>query len=87
MLKINYTKAFLKQFKKLTPSIQKKAKLAIKKFKDNPKDNSLKSHKLGGKLDGFYSFSVDYDYRIVFEINKKKGVVILLKIGNHKIYQ
>jgi len=87
MLKVKYTKPFLKQFKKLSPTIQKKAKSAIKKFGSSPKDKSLKAHKLSGELKNFYSFSVDYKYRIVFEINKKTKVINLLKIGNHEVYE
>lgn len=87
MLKIKYTKPFLKQFKKLTPTIQSKAKSSIKKFEKNPKDKSLRAHKLSGELKDFYSFSVDYKFRIVFEINKKTKEVNLLKIGNHGVYE
>jgi addiction module RelE/StbE family toxin len=87
MLKVKYTKPFLKQFKKLSPAIQKKAKLAIKKFEKNPKDKSLKAHKLSGELKDFYSFSVDYKYRIVFEIRKETKEINLLKIGDHKVYE
>jgi len=87
MLKIKYTKPFLKQFKKLSPILKIKTQTAIKKFQKNPKDSSLKTHKLHGELANFYSFSVDFNYRIVFEINKKEGNFVFLKIGNHEVYK
>lgn len=87
MLNVKYTKLFLRQFKKLSPVIQKKAKIAIEKFQKNPKGKSLKAHKLKGELQDFYSFSIDYKYRIVFEIKKDKKEINLLKVGDHKIYE
>ncbi|NCS98962.1 type II toxin-antitoxin system mRNA interferase toxin, RelE/StbE family [Candidatus Parcubacteria bacterium] len=86
-MKIFYTKHFIKQYKKLTPSLKKKTKLSINKFQKNPKNKTLKAHKLSGQLSGFYSFSVDYRYRVVFEIDKKNNQIILLKVGGHQIYQ
>lgn len=85
MLKIVYTKPFLKQFSKLQKQIQEKAKKAILIFQKNPKDHTLKAHKLEGKLKDFYSFSVDYKIRIVFELLDDNAV--FLKIGNHDIYK
>lgn len=87
MHKIEYAKPFLKQYKKLTPSIQRKVKIAIKKFEIEPKDQSLKAHKLSGKLSRFYSFSVDNNYRIVFEIDKQSGKIFFLKVGGHEVYR
>ena len=87
MLKIKYTKPLLKQFKKLSPNLKSKTQKAIKKFQKKPKDVSLKTHKLNGELANFYSFSVDFNYRIIFEINKKEGIFNFLKIGNHEVYK
>lgn len=87
MLNIKYTKLFLRQYSKLPLSIKKKTKESIKKFQKNPKDPSLKTHKLSGSLSKFYSFSVDYKIRIVFEMNKKTGEIYLLKVGGHEVYK
>lgn len=86
MFKIIYTKHFLKQYKKLTPTLKKKTKQSVTKFQKNPKDKSLKAHKLTGPLENFYSFLVDYKYRVVFEIDKKNKQITLLKVGGHEIY-
>jgi addiction module RelE/StbE family toxin len=87
MFEIEYTKKFLKQYSKLTSTIKKKTKKSIDKFQKNPKDVSLKPHKLTGILADKYAFSVDYQYRIVFEINKEKQCFVFLKIGTHEIYK
>ena len=48
---------------------------------------SLKSHKLAGKLDGLWSCSVAYDYRIIFAFRKdtttEKDLIVLVDIGSH----
>ena len=39
-------------------------KKILKKLKNNPFDESLKTHKLKGDLKEFYACSLDYQYRI-----------------------
>ncbi len=86
MLKIIFSEKFISQFESLNPKIQKLAEKKISMFKTNHKHSSLKTHKLSGALDGYFSFSVDYQLRIVFEYGKK-DTVHFLKIGNHDVYK
>lgn len=86
VIKILFTKPFLKQYNNLTGNMKEKVKEKIDIFKIDPKNPTLKTHKLNGKLTSFYSFSVDYSYRIVFDINKD-GDFVFLKVGNHSIYR
>lgn len=77
---------FKKSLAKLPPRIQK---ITIEKeaiFADNPFDKSLRTHKLKGKLKEYWSFSVNYSYRIVFMFIGKNEV-IFYDIGDHGIYQ
>lgn len=46
---------------------------------------SLKIHKLHGRMNNNWSFSVNYKIRIVFEYESKKEIV-LLAIGDHDVY-
>jgi len=55
-------------------------------FRENCFDTRLKTHKLHGKQDGLYSFSINHSYRVVFRIIEM-GVVGIIDIGNHSIYQ
>ncbi len=51
-------------------------------FHANPFDKLLKTHKLSGKLEGLWSFSVSYDCRIIFKfVNDKE--ILLIDIGTH----
>jgi len=62
--------------------IQKKLALLIK----DPLTPSLRTHKLTGKFDGYYSFSINYQLRIIFEwINQQ--TIGLIDIGTHAIYR
>jgi mRNA-degrading endonuclease YafQ of YafQ-DinJ toxin-antitoxin module len=57
-----------------------------KAIESDPFHPSLVIHKLKGKLKNYYSFSVDYDYRVIFRfIDKNK--VLFINIGTHDIYK
>lgn len=86
MLKIIYTEKFISQFELLDHKTQKLAEKKIDIFIVNYKHPSLKTHKLNGVLDGYFSFSVNYQIRIVFEYGKK-DTVYFLKIGDHAVYR
>jgi mRNA-degrading endonuclease YafQ of YafQ-DinJ toxin-antitoxin module len=51
-------------------------------FKANPFDPSLKTHKLSGKFKEYWSFSVEYDQRVLFYFNKDENAVFI-DIGSH----
>ena len=84
-MKIIYTPKFVRAYKKLSKEIKSKAIEKEVLFRENPFDSSLKTHKLNGHLEDFWSFSVDSKYRIIFEIAKDKIFYFHL-IGNHDIY-
>lgn len=86
MVEIYYKPSFIKQYKKLPKSLQEEVKEKIALFGKDPKHPFLKTHKLTGQLKGFYSFSVNYAYRIIFEYLTKKKVA-LLAVGDHDIYK
>jgi len=54
----------------------------MKLFSKEPFHPRLRTHKLSGKLEGLWAFSVSYDCRVVFEfINKNE--ILLIDIGGH----
>ncbi len=88
LISVGYDKAFVRDYKKLNPSLQKVVKEVIEEFKKPENHLKLKVHKLHGKLEGQYSFSVDYKNRIVFEyLNNDVSSVSLLSVGSHDIYK
>tara|TARA_B100000508_G_scaffold74109_1_gene57700 strand:+ start:9076 stop:9333 length:258 start_codon:yes stop_codon:yes gene_type:complete len=83
---IKYKPSFVREFKKLTEDLRMEALDRINQFKNRENHKKLKVHKLKGKLKNYYSFSVTYSHRIVFEYEDSKTVVFL-GIGDHDIYK
>lgn len=56
-------------------------------LENDPFTPSLKSHKLTGDLDGYWSCSVNYDCRIIFTFYQdekpEETLIILVDIGSH----
>jgi mRNA-degrading endonuclease YafQ of YafQ-DinJ toxin-antitoxin module len=53
-------------------------------FITDPFNLKLKTHKLSGKLKDLWSFSLDYDLRVVFYFTKDKPKkAVLVDIGTH----
>jgi len=54
----------------------------MKLFLQEPFNTHLRTHKLTGKLEGLWAFSVTYDCRVIFKfIDKDK--ILLIDIGGH----
>ncbi len=83
---IHYNSDFEKQFRKLPRKIQQKALKAEKLFRSNSFHPSLRLHKLGGKLKGLWSISLDMKYRIVFK-PLEDSIILFISIGVHSIYE
>lgn len=86
-MEIIYSSKFAREYKKLPDDIKNKAEEKEIIFRQNPFDNRLKTHKLNGKLEEFWSFSVDYKHRIIFEISKKGKSFFFHSISDHRIYR
>lgn len=88
-MNIVYKPKFLRQFKKLPQALQDEAREKMTLFAENTNHPFLKTHKLRGPLKGFWSFSVNYKDRIVFQYEKLEGQerIALLAIGDHRIYK
>ena len=85
-MKIFYTKKFEREYKKLGKNIKLKIESRENVFRKNPHSSTLKTHKLSGELKDFWSFSVDFNCRIVFEF-VDSGNVFFHSIGDHDIYK
>ena len=85
-MQIIYSPQFVKDYKKINNQTKRKAEAKENIFRGNPFDSRLKTHKLSGKLRDLWSFSVDYDCRIIFEFKSEKNV-IFHAIGGHSIYK
>ncbi|MFA6797125.1 MAG: type II toxin-antitoxin system mRNA interferase toxin, RelE/StbE family [Candidatus Paceibacterota bacterium] len=84
-MKIFYTSKFLRAYKKLSNEIKDRVEEKEPIIMNDIFDKSLKTHKLHGDFEGFYSLSIDYKNRIIFEL-KSSDTVIFYDIGDHDIY-
>jgi len=85
-IEVLFKPSFVRQFKILEPELQEEVLEKIEVFRDSKNHKLLKVHKLHGRLARFYSFSVNYKFRIVFNYPDKEKAV-LLAIGDHEVYK
>lgn len=82
---ILYSPKFGREYKKLPEEIKRVAETKEVVFREDPFDPRLKTHKLTGALAGFWSFSVNHSYRIIFDFSDE-NTVQFYRIGTHDIY-
>ncbi len=82
---IYYSSHFEKAFKALPLNVRKQAIEKEKIFQENCFDKRLKTHKLKGRLENYWSFSINYSYRILFEFSDENEVGFI-DVGTHSIY-
>ncbi|MDP3962305.1 MAG: type II toxin-antitoxin system mRNA interferase toxin, RelE/StbE family [bacterium] len=86
-MQIAYSAKFIKQYRKMSGEIKGVAEKKENIFRSNPFDPSLKTHKLNGRFEGFWAFSINYKYRIVFDFEENGKDVRFHIIGTHDIYE
>jgi mRNA-degrading endonuclease YafQ of YafQ-DinJ toxin-antitoxin module len=82
---VTFSPKFIKTVKKLTPPLKDSIIERVEMLKDGKNHEVLKVHKLKGILKGRYSFSVDYERRIVFTYSNE-NTIYLLNFGGHDVY-
>ncbi|MEB3291714.1 MAG: type II toxin-antitoxin system YafQ family toxin [Synechococcales bacterium] len=85
MVEISFSSSFKRSFKKrIRGDAELEARFWQKlgQFTLDPFEPSLRTHKLSGKLKDLWSFSVDYDQRVVFYFTEDEKAV-LTDIGSH----
>lgn len=84
--KIYYTKHFNRAYKKSPRNIKPHVIDREGLFRANCFDPRLETHKLGGKLKGFWAFSITKKYRILF-VFEGNNEVTFLDIDDHDLYR
>jgi addiction module RelE/StbE family toxin len=85
MLKVLFHRSFQRAYKKVVqPGSRRhrtfKAKLEL--FIADPFHPSLRTHKLHGSLAGYWSFTIEYDLRVIFYFEDPE-TAILFDLGTH----
>jgi mRNA interferase YafQ len=85
LIKITWDQGFKKIYQKKIKNnseLKKRFWRALRLFSKNPFDSILRTHKLAGKLEGLWAFSVAYDCRVIFKF-LGEGEILLIDIGGH----
>jgi len=85
-MELYYSSKFIRSYKKLPTRIKNLAEKKEKLFIKNPFNKSIETHKLHGDFIGFWAFSVNKNYRIVFDF-LAENIVRFYDIGTHDIYK
>lgn len=86
MIRVSFKPTFIRQFNTLEEELREDVIEKIKLFKYRENHKQLKVHKLKGRLAGRYSFSVNYQTRIVF-VYERKNEAVFLAVGDHDVYK
>lgn len=86
MIEIVLTSSFRKSFKRKVrgnKKLEQRFRDRVAIFQNDPFDARLRTHQLSGQLDGHWSFSVDYDCRVVFSFVEPNRA-LFVDIGTHE---
>lgn len=85
MIEVHFSPSFKRAFKKKIkgrPELEEIFYEKLQIFIDNPFDLRLKTHKLSGKLKDMWSFSINYQIRVVFTF-VNSDIAIFEDFGTH----
>lgn len=85
-MKVAFSTSFERSLKKRiknNPALEKKFWDSLRTFYDNPFHPKIKTHKLTGRLFKHWSFSVEYDVRVIFHFIEKDKI-IFDDFGSHE---
>lgn len=74
-----------KRFAKKNPRLSDGILEVLRQLAEDAFHPSLKTHKLSGKLEGYWACSAGYNLRIVFEIIRQENAehIVLHSMGTH----
>ncbi len=86
-MQIEYSKTFIKEFKKCPVNIKANFKKRLEIFMDNQYHTTLNNHPLIGKLKNYRSLNITGDYRAIFKEIDDGQIIYFVAIGTHsKLY-
>ena len=83
---VHYTSDFEKSYRLLPENLRRIIDKKDAIFRMDAFTLSLKTHKLGGELKGYWSFSINKKYRVLFRFIMDSEV-IFYEVGTHGIYR
>lgn len=88
-MKVTYSSAFKREYKAWQKRNQNKDELLIKAvnlFLENPFHALLRTHKLKGRLQDCFAFTVAYDLRVIFYLEDAEHAVFIAFGSHDEVY-
>jgi proteic killer suppression protein len=85
MIEITFSPTFQRAFRKRikgNTDLQARFWQKIEQFQQDPFQPTLRTHKLSGKMKNTWSFSIEYDARVIFYFTDD-GKAVFIDIGTH----
>lgn len=83
---VRYTSHFERAYARLPQDLRRVAEDRFDWFKRDAFDPRLRTHKLRGRLEDHWAFSVTRRHRVLFRF-LRADAVLLLDVGDHRIYR
>lgn len=83
-MKVTFAPSFKRAFKKRIKNSKLESRFwkKLDLFIEDPFSSELKTHKLTGRLESYWSFTIEYDCRVVFYFAEEGAIFI--DIGSHE---
>lgn len=82
-MQIEYSKKFIKEFKKCPANVKINFKARLKIFINDQDNSILNNHPLIGELRNYRSINITGDWRAIFEEVKGGQIIYFVAIGTH----
>ena len=85
MIEVTFSSTFQRAFRKrITGNSDLQARFwqKVAQFQQDPFQPKLRTHKLSGKMKNMWSFSIEYDARVIFYFTDD-GRAVFVDIGTH----
>lgn len=86
MINITWDQGFKKVYRKKIKNngeLKKRFRRTLEAFSKDPFNPILKTHKLTGRLQGLWAFSISFDCRVIFKF-LGDNEILLIDIGSHE---
>lgn len=86
MTDVAFSSSFQRAFKRRIKGqavLETRFWVRLKLFQNNPFDQRIRTHKLSGRLKDLWSFSIEYDLRVVFSFLEDDRA-LFVDIGTHE---
>ena len=89
MIKVSWDQGFKRAYRK---KVKNDAELkdrfwdAMETFVKEPFHARLRTHKLTGRLEGLWAFSVSFDCRVIFRFLSKTEILLIDFCGHDEVY-